>query len=72
MAPAGAPERVRTLLLRADNRLKNGGAERAPEVLGTLEEARAVAADPAVSADVRELVEIRIAAVRGLLPEARG
>jgi hypothetical protein len=58
-------ERVRTLLLRADNVLKNhvpGGddADRARRARAALEEAREVAADPSVDARVRELVERRL------------
>jgi len=52
-------ERVRTLLLRADNLLKGARPERA---LVALEEALAEADDP----KLRELVERRIAAAKGL------
>lgn len=59
-------DRVRTLLLRADNVLKNsapGGdpADRERRARAALEEALGVAADPAVDARVRELVERRLA-----------
>ena len=65
-----APERIRQLLLSADNALKNAGpgigAQRLERVRATLEEARGVAADPGVEPRVRELVERRIAALEGL------
>jgi predicted negative regulator of RcsB-dependent stress response len=51
-------DRVRTLLLRGDNLLKKGKVERAVEAF---EEALTVAEDPRV----RELVERRLASVRG-------
>ena len=59
-------DRVRTLLLRADNVLKNqvpGGdaADRARRAREALEEARTLAADPCVDVRVRELVERRLA-----------
>ena len=62
MPPA---ERVRTLLLRADNVLKNtvpGGdpADRARRAREALEQAREVARDPSVDPRVRELVERRL------------
>jgi len=61
-APA---DRVRTLLLRADNVLKNtvpGGdeADRVRRAREALEEAREVARDPDVDPRVRELVERRL------------
>lgn len=58
-------ERVRTLLLRADNVLKNEGdsTDRARRARAALEEARGVARDPAVDPRVRELVERRLAAL---------
>ncbi|HEY8584495.1 MAG TPA: hypothetical protein VIL49_16165 [Capillimicrobium sp.] len=58
-------ERVRTLLLRADNVLKNEGdaADRERRARQALEEARDVARDPTVDARVRELVERRLAAL---------
>jgi hypothetical protein len=59
-APA---ERVRTLLLRADNQLKKGRSGPAREAL---EEARGVAADPSVDPRVRELVERRLEALRSI------
>jgi hypothetical protein len=60
-------ERVRNLLLRGDNLMKSGRQERLPRALAAFEEARDVAADAAVDERVRELVERRITALRGLL-----
>lgn len=59
-APA---DRIRTLLLRADNVLKNAGdqADRERRARAALEEARDVAQDPAVDPKIRELVERRLA-----------
>ena len=59
-------DRIRTLLLRADNVLKNqvpGGdhEDRARRARQALEEAREIARDPAVDERVRDLVERRIA-----------
>lgn len=58
-------DRVRTLLLRADNVLKNEGdrADRERRARQALEEARDVARDPNVDARVRELIERRLAAL---------
>jgi hypothetical protein len=58
-APA---DRIRTLLLRADNVLKNQGdtAERERRAREALEEARGLARDPAVDPRVRELVDRRL------------
>ena len=58
-------DRVRKLLLRADNTLKNhvaGGddAARLVRARNTLEEARDIARDPAVPDPVRELVQRRL------------
>ena len=57
-----ASERIRTLLLRADNVLKNAGdpADRARRARHALEEARELARDPTVDERVRDLVERRI------------
>lgn len=57
-----ASERIRTLLLRADNVLKNQGdpADRARRARNALEEAQAIARDPTVDERVRELVERRL------------
>jgi hypothetical protein len=61
-APA---DRIRTLLLRADNVLKNEGdpADRERRARAALEEARDVARDPAVEERVRELIDRRLAAL---------
>ena len=58
-APA---DRIRTLLLRADNVLKNQGdtADRERRAREALIEAREVAKDPAVDPRVRELVDRRL------------
>ena len=63
-----AAERVRTLLLRADNVLKNEGdpADRVPRAREALLQAREAAADPSVEPRVRELVERRLAALEEL------
>jgi hypothetical protein len=55
-------ERLRTLLLRMDNQLKGGRPEAAR---ATLTEARELASDPGVPAELRELVERRAAALEG-------
>ena len=57
-----ASDRIRTLLLRADNVLKNAGdpADRARRARQALEEARELARDPTVDQRVRDLVERRI------------
>jgi hypothetical protein len=58
-------DRIRTLLLRADNVVKNEGdeADRVRRARNALEEARDVARDPAVDEQVRELIERRLAAL---------
>jgi hypothetical protein len=58
-------DRIRTLLLRADNVLKNEGdqTDRARRARQALEEAREIARDPAVDARVRELIERRLTAL---------
>ena len=63
-----ASDRIRTLLLRADNVLKNEGdrANRTRRARAALEEAREVARDPGVEARVRELVERRLDALAAL------
>ena len=63
-----ASDRIRTLLLRADNVLKNEGdaADRARRARLALEEARQVARDPGVDERVRELVDRRLAALPAL------
>jgi hypothetical protein len=65
MSDATPADRVRTLLLRADNVLKNtvpGGdpSDRARRAREALEEAREVARDESVDPRVRELVERRL------------
>ena len=70
MAPSGDADpaaRVRTLLLRGDNVLKSARSERFGRALEAFEEAREVAAHPAVDPRVRELVERRIDALRQLM-----
>jgi hypothetical protein len=64
-APA---DRIRTLLLRADNVLKNEGdqADRTRRARMALEEARDLARDPAVDPRIRELVERRLAGLDDL------
>ena len=61
-------DRLRTLLLRADNVLKNEGdqTDRVRRARAALEEARDVAAGPGVDARVRELVERRLAGLDDL------
>ena len=61
MSPEPA-DRVRTLLLRADNVLKNEGdvADRERRAREALEQARAVAAEGGVDERVRELIERRL------------
>lgn len=61
-------DRIRTLLLRADNVLKQTDPpthepERARRARTALTEARELARDPAVEPRVRELVERRLAAL---------
>jgi hypothetical protein len=64
MSEAAPADRVRTLLLRADNVLKNtvpGGdpEDRSRRARQALEQALEVAQDPAVDPRVRELVQRR-------------
>jgi hypothetical protein len=63
-APA---DRIRTLLLRADNVLKNEGdqEDRRRRALAALEEARELARDDGVDPRVRELVERRLTQLEG-------
>jgi hypothetical protein len=60
-------DRVRTLLLRGDNVMKNGRS--LEQALAAFEEARSVAAssDDAVDPRLLELIERRIESVRGML-----
>jgi hypothetical protein len=55
-------DRIRTLLLRADNVLKNEGdpASRQERARKALEEARTVAQDPAVDVRLRGLIDRRL------------
>ena len=66
---ASPSDRVRTLLLRGDNVLKSANPERFGRALAAFEEAREAAADKSVDPRVRELVERRIEALRGLMGE---
>jgi hypothetical protein len=71
MTDAAPADRVRTLLLRADNVLKNtvpGGdpEDRARRAREALEQALEVARDPSVDPRVRELVERRLAGLGAL------
>ena len=70
--PDDPAARVRTLLLRGDNVLKSAKPERFERALTAFEDARAVAADPAVDPRVRELVERRIESTRALIDGAGG
>jgi uncharacterized protein (UPF0147 family) len=70
-------DRIRKLLLRADNTLKNhvpGGDEagRAVRARRALEEARDIAKDPAVPSQVRELVQRRLDGLEALEGGANG
>ena len=60
--PEGATERIRTLLLRADNVLKNAGdeADRRRRARAALQEALVVAEDPAVDQRLRTLIHRRL------------
>jgi hypothetical protein len=65
MSDAAPADRVRTLLLRADNVLKNtvpngDPADRARRAREALTQALTVAEDPAVDPRVRELVQRRL------------
>ncbi len=57
-----ASDRIRTLLLRADNVLKNQGdaEDRERRARQALEEARELARDPTVDQRVRDLVDRRL------------
>jgi hypothetical protein len=59
-APEDAAARIRTLLLRGDNVLKNRSSESWGRARAAFEEAREVARDPSVDPRVRELVERRL------------
>ena len=62
-------ERIRSLLLRGDNVLKQQGGDRqrAQRALEAFKEAEELAADETVDPRVRDLVARRIASVRDLL-----
>jgi hypothetical protein len=62
MSPSAPADRIRTLLLRADNVVKNEGDEedRRRRAVQALEEARELAQDPTVDPKIRELVERRL------------
>ena len=62
MSPSAPADRIRTLLLRADNVVKNEGdaEDRRRRAITALEEAREIARDPGVDPRVRELVERRL------------
>jgi hypothetical protein len=62
VSPSAPPDRIRTLLLRADNVLKNEGdqEDRRRRAIQALEEAREIARDPSVEPRVRELVDRRL------------
>ena len=63
-------ERIRTLLLRGDNLLKqSGGTERLGRALDAFQQAEDLCADETVDPRMRELVARRIASVRELLEE---
>jgi len=64
--PPRSRERIRTLLLRGDNLLKSGRPERLPRAVAAFEEAADVARDPAVPAEVRQLVQRRLEAARSI------
>lgn len=61
-------DRIRTLLLRADNVLKNEGGQesRTRRARQALEEARDIARDPGVDQRVRDLIERRLAGLDAL------
>ncbi|MDQ3741403.1 MAG: hypothetical protein M3320_09850 [Actinomycetota bacterium] len=62
MSPSAPADRIRTLLLRADNVLKNEGDQddRRRRAVQALEEAREIARDPSVEPRVRDLVDRRL------------
>ncbi|MFL5895353.1 MAG: hypothetical protein ACJ76Z_09575 [Thermoleophilaceae bacterium] len=61
MTDSAPADRIRTLLLRGDNLLKNGRSQ--DKAREAFEEARRVAEDPSVDPRVRELIERRLAAL---------
>ena len=62
MSPSAPADRIRTLLLRADNVLQNEGddQDRRRRAVQALHEAREIARDPTVEPRVRDLVERRL------------
>lgn len=63
-------ERIRTLLLRGDNLLKqSGGTERLGRALEAFQQAEELCGDETVDPRMRDLVARRIASVRELLEE---
>ena len=63
-------ERIRTLLLRGDNLLKqSGGTERLGRALEAFQQAEELGADETVDPRMRDLIARRIASVRELLEE---
>ena len=64
-------DRIRTLLLRGDNVLKQQGGdrERIERALEAFRQAEELASDESVDPRVRELVARRVASVRELLGE---
>jgi hypothetical protein len=72
VSPSGEDpaDRIRTLLLRGDNVLKQSGdRERLERALAAFEQAQELAGDDSVDPRVRDLVARRIASVRDLLNE---
>ena len=64
MSPNAPSDRIRTLLLRADNVLKKAHPpdddDRRRRAIQALEEARERANDPSVDQEIRELVDRRL------------
>jgi hypothetical protein len=64
MSPARPSDRIRTLLLRADNVVKQShppdDEDRRRRATQALEEARELARDPSVDPKIRELIERRL------------
>jgi hypothetical protein len=64
-------ERIRTLLLRGDNVMKNQGPESLARALAAFEEARGVARERGVEPRLGELVERRIESLEALMAAGR-
>jgi hypothetical protein len=60
-------ERIRTLLLRGDNVMKNRGGDSFPRALEAFEQAGEIARSEQVEPRLAELVERRIESVRRLM-----